>query len=114
VGWLLGALAMLALGWEHFGVCLFMIGIFVLPIWLFVLLPLYVLLPRSSRLWHPALCTVCGAITGAAILSAYFALAAGGAFDLLYIFLPIGVVVGGVTCFVGAATARYFHGTRTA
>jgi peptidoglycan/LPS O-acetylase OafA/YrhL len=104
---------MLVLGWEDFGFCLFMIGVFVVPVWLFVLLPLYVLLPRSSRLWRPRICTVCGAVSGAILLTLFFAVSGVEPFGLLLLFLPIALVVGAVTCFVGSATAPYFHGTQT-
>src|SRR2546423_619030 len=37
------------------------IGLFAAPVWLAVLLPLYVMVPRSSRLWQPWLCSLIGA-----------------------------------------------------
>ena len=34
---------------------------FVIPVWLFVLIPLYLFVPLSSPLWHWPICMVCGA-----------------------------------------------------
>jgi hypothetical protein len=90
-----------------------MVGIFVVPVWLLVLLPLYIMLPRSSWLWRPGTCTAFGAAAGAVIITIYFAVSPNAPFELVIIFLPIAVFIGGVTAFIGAVSARYFHGTQT-
>jgi hypothetical protein len=114
VGTLIGIAIMRLFGWEDWRACAFMIGIFAVPVWLLVLLPLYVLLPRSSVLWRPTICTVLGAAAGAILVTIYFAISPDAPFNLVVIFLPIAVVVGAATAFVGAATARYFHSTQPA
>jgi hypothetical protein len=113
IGGIAGVVVMLLFGWPDWRICAFMVGIFVVPVWLLVLLPLYVLLPRSSRLWRPGLCSALGAAAGAILITTYFAVSPDAPFELVVIFLPIAVLIGAVTAFIGAVTARYFHGTRT-
>jgi hypothetical protein len=103
---------MLLFGWEDWRICAFMVGLFVVPVWLLVLLPLSLWLPASSRLWRPAICTSLGAAAGALLIIFCFAIWPGAPLGLALIVAPIGIVVGGVTCFVGSTTARSFHGTR--
>ena len=113
VGAVTGVIGMLLFGWEDWLTCLFMIGIFVVPVWLLVLLPLHVLLPGSSRFWRPGISAGFGGVSGAILLAGYFALWGGEGFQLIWFFLPFGVIVGGVTCFVGSAMARCYGGTQT-
>jgi hypothetical protein len=42
---------------------------FVIPVWLLVLIPLYIFVPSSSVLWRAPICSVCGVIAGVLILS---------------------------------------------
>lgn len=112
IGGVTGVIAMLVFGWQDWRVCLFTVGMFVVPVWLLILLPLYALLPSSSRIWRPTICTGLGAASGAILLTVYFGVSRDIPFDLIWIFLPIAVVVGGVTSFVASATTHYFHGTR--
>jgi hypothetical protein len=114
VGILVGIVAMRMLGFEHASTCAFMISIVAVPVWLLVLLPLAIWLPSSSRLWHPLICTVVGALAGGAMLVVGFGLWPGAGLDLAAGFAPIGAIVGGVTCLVGSTAARYFHGTQQA
>ena len=114
IGVLIGVTAMLLAGWTDWRVCALMIGLFVIPVWLLVLLPLYVLLPRSSALWRPAICTGLGGLSGAILVTIYFAVSPDAPFELVVLFLPFAVLIGSVICFVGATTARFFHGTQTA
>jgi hypothetical protein len=85
-----------------------MIGIFVVPVWLLILLPLHVLVSRSSLFWRPIISSGIGGASGAILLVAYFALSGVEPFQIIWLFLPIGVVVGGVTGFVGSAIARWY------
>src|SRR3954469_4106495 len=48
------------------------IWVFALPVWLFALIPLSLFVRRSSLLWWPPVCTVCGAIAGALIVALVF------------------------------------------
>ena len=81
-----------------------------LPIWALILLPVYVLLPRRSVLWRPVVCTMLGGVAGAVI--AFLAMFLLGGLETvagLWICLIIGIVVGAVTCWFGAATVDYFR-----
>jgi len=91
-----------------------MIGIFALPAWLLIVLPLHVLLPGSSRFWHPMISAGTGAASGATLLAVYFAFSGDAPFVLIVLFLPISLVVGMVTGLVGSALARCFYETGTA
>jgi hypothetical protein len=79
------------------------------PVWALALLPLYVFLPRRSPLWRKDLCTVLGAVSGAAIALGLILLGDLNALLALWIFVVVGAIVGAVTCFFGTATADYFH-----
>ncbi len=104
-GAIAGLIVMLLLGWENWRVCLAMIGLFAVPVWALVLLPLHVLLPRSSAFWHPVASAGAGGGVGAMLLAIYFLLGAAG---LLWLFLPIGVLVGVVAGLVGSAISRMY------
>ena len=113
-GTVAGIIGMLLLGWDDWQACLFMVGIFALPVWLLVVLPLHVLLPSSSRFWRPITSVGIGAATGAILLTVYFAFSGDVPFALIVLFLPIGLIVGVVTGLVGSALARYCYGAGTA
>jgi hypothetical protein len=81
------------------------------PVWALVLLPLYVLLPRSSALWRVSYCTALGGIAGAVVaLALIFGGGGFGAVAALWMYILVGALVGGATCWFGASTADYFHG----
>jgi hypothetical protein len=42
---------------------------FVIPVWLFVLIPLYLFVPPSSVLWRLPVCTTCGVLAGILIIA---------------------------------------------
>lgn len=105
VGSLAGVLAMRLFGWDDWRTCLLMISFFVVPVWLLVLLPLHVLVPRTSRLWRPSISVGVGAAGAALLLTVYFAFSG---VSLLWLFLPIGVLVGSVAGLVGSAFARSY------
>ncbi len=94
------------------GYC-FLIGLFVVPIWLFILLPLYVLLPSTSHLWRTPICTALGLAVGIGIMFAYLSMGGIEVPMALWQITVTGSIVGGVTCFFGARTATYFRGTPT-
>lgn len=104
-GALAGVSLMLLLGWEDWRVCLMMIGFFAIPAWALVLLPLHVLLPRSSPFWKPGASAGVGAAAGVALLTIYFLFEG---LELLWIFLPTGVVVGIVAGLVGSGFPRFY------
>jgi hypothetical protein len=107
---LAGVIAMLLFGWGDWPTCLMLIGFFAVPVWALVLLPLHVLLPRSSPFWYPSASAGVGGAVGAVLLTAYFILSGVG---LLWLFLPIGVLVGIVAGLVGSVFSRLYE-TRTA
>jgi TIR domain len=118
--------------WPRLYNFIFVLGIFVLPSWLLVLLPLYLLVPRTSKLWWIPICTAAGALSGALItagcyfaisrsmatLSDHFTIDSIGPLDFSApVFNVLGLtalaaVFGAVTCCFGAATANYFHHAR--
>jgi hypothetical protein len=112
VGLIVGAIAMRALAWADWWPSIVLVAYFVVPVWLVLLLPLYVFVPRTSRLWSPGYCSVFGALSGALIISAFFWLGGGVGFPLFGIFLFIAILVGASTCLFGAMTAPYFYGTQ--
>ena len=91
-------------------------ALLVLPVWLLLLLPLYVFVPRTSVLWHWALATPMGCLAGALLLLAY----SGFGFPphTPGPLLPVAAIVGAATCLFGSLTAPYFrardHGTQKA
>ena len=109
-GALAGVIYMLLFGWENWRVCLMLIGLFAVPVWALVLLPMHLLLPRSSPIWHPGASAGLGGAVGAVLLIIYFLFGVAG---LLWLFVPIGVLVGVVAGLVGAAISRFYAAQNT-
>jgi hypothetical protein len=96
-------------------------GIVVLAVWLFVWLPLALLIPRQFSFWKPGTLAVVGSLVGPAIIlvsSAVEAFRAGvpiterlapNIAGLLFFGVPA-VIVGGVTGLVGAILNRRARG----
>ncbi len=84
---------------------------FIIPVWLFVLIPLYLFVPSSSSLWHWPICTACGATAGFLIMTGVFLAYPGdgswsyGAWE----FCGIAALVGGATCLTGSLTRHVFR-----
>ncbi len=87
---------------------LFYIGAFVVPVWLLALIPLYVLVPRSSALWRPYVCTALGVIAGLLIVAVVFPLPSPNTAKEIWVPYTLGAIVGGITCFTGAVTVDRF------
>jgi hypothetical protein len=84
--------------------------IFILPVWLVVLIPLYLFVPVSSLLWKPSVCTALGAVGGLASVAVY----TDAAFDYYVTsFYVVSAIVGAATCFTGAVTHHYFKRPQT-
>jgi hypothetical protein len=147
VGWLIAALVASVIVsqriesgfWRNLPFSIIALGYVVLPVWLLVLLPLYLLVPRTSKLWRTPICTAIGAASGPLItLGFVFALwlytkavsgellifqgtyvawaeVSGKSVEILSTLdvTALEVVFGGVTCCLAAATAHYFRGART-
>jgi len=110
-GVLAGLAAMMSMGWDSLPVCLIMLGMFAVPVWALVLLPLHVLLARSSPFWDFGASSGAGAAIGGILPTLYLFLTGLG--SVFWLFLPIGVLVGVVTGLVGALLARLYE-TQTA
>jgi hypothetical protein len=82
-----------------------LIGAFAIPVWALVLLPLHVLLSPSSPFWDPGVSAGVGGAVGLVLLTIYFLLGLAG---LLWLFLPIGVLVGVVAGLTGSAISRFY------
>ena len=105
-GILAGVVALLLLGWDSWRTCLIMIGLFAVPVWALVLLPIHVLLPRLSPFWDLSASAGIGATVGGGLVTIYLVFIGVG--SLFWLFLPIGVLVGVVTGLVGAFFARLY------
>ena len=91
------------LSWNVIGGSAYLGAVFVIPVWLCILWPLYVLVPFSSVLWRPYFCIPCGTIAGALILW----LVVPSFFELpLHPYFYVAPFVGTVTCAVGC-TLKY-------
>jgi hypothetical protein len=83
---------------------------FIIPVWLFILIPLYLFVPPSSTLWHWPICTVCGAAAGFVIMVGFFIAAPSdgswsyGAWE----FCGIAALIGSAICLTGSLTRRIF------
>jgi hypothetical protein len=84
---------------------------FIIPVWLFVLIPLYLFVPSSSPLWRWPICTACGATAGFLIMTGVFlAVPGGGSWSSgAWEFCGIAALVGGAICLVGSLTRRVFR-----
>jgi hypothetical protein len=82
--------------------------VFILPVWLIVLIPLYLFVPLSSALWHWRVCTALGAVAGLVVMTAFFGFPHIAAGHDSWPFHAIAGIVGGVTCLVAALTKHRF------
>ena len=99
-----GLMGMVLMGWDDWHTCFIMIGLFLVPIWALVLLPLHVLLPRSSSFWDPRVSTGVGGAVGAVLICIFFLFVIP---HLLWLFLPIGGFVGTATGLAGSPLVRF-------
>jgi len=83
---------------------------FVVPVWLFLLIPLYVFVPASSALWRLPVCSACGVVAGLVIVGLWLRGIPGvrGVAPEAWSLYVIAAIVGGVTCFIGALTRHVF------
>jgi hypothetical protein len=77
-------------------------AVFVFPVWLFVLWPLYGRVPFRSVLWRPYVCIPCGAIAGGLLIWLPFPFLVRLPFHP-HPYFYVGPFVGAVTCAVGCA-----------
>ena len=100
-----GLAYMMLFGWDDWHACLLLISLFAVPVWLLILLPLHVLLPLASVFWEPGVSSGAGAGVGAILLTGFLVFFSPA---LLWLFLPIGVLVGVVVGLVGSCFARFY------
>nr|WP_309692746.1 hypothetical protein [Armatimonas sp.] len=97
IGWSVGAACWLV--WAP--IAFFYMGFVILPLWLVVLMPLYLFLPRESILWQARFATPLGAIAGSLLVAGFFALM-GAWMDRSMPFLLYalnGAITGGTACY---------------
>jgi hypothetical protein len=83
---------------------------FVVPVWLLLLIPLYLFVPASSALWRLPVCSACGVVAGLVIVGLWLRGIPGvrGVAPEAWSLYGIAAIVGGVTCFIGALTRHVF------
>jgi hypothetical protein len=83
---------------------------FIIPVWFFLLIPLYLFVPASSPLWQLPVCSACGLVAGLAIIALWLrgVPGVGGIAPEAWSLYVIAAIVGGVTCFTGALTRHVF------
>jgi hypothetical protein len=86
---------------------------FVIPVWLFILIPLYIFVPSSSAFWRLSVCSACGTVVGPIIVALWLGgiPGVGGVAPEAWSLYVIAAIVGGVTCFIGALTRHRFRQT---
>jgi hypothetical protein len=84
---------------------------FVIPVWLFALIPLYLFVPPSSVLWRLPVCSACGVIAGVLIVACWVRgiPGIGGLAPEAWWLYIYAAIVGGVTCFIAALTRHVFR-----
>ena len=85
---------------------------FVIPVWLVVLVPLYLFVPHSWPLWRWSICTALGAISGMCIVLAFLSRPGVNPPQNMLSWYILAAVIGGTTCLVGSlirARSRAFH-----
>lgn len=117
-GWFAGLLGVAMIHWLSIGgaqweaalsvifVTGFYMWFFIIPVWVVMLIPLYLFVPPSSPLWRPYVCTGFGTVAGLAI--AAIITGAGMAVEG-WSFYALAAIVGGVTCLTGVLTRPRFH-----
>jgi hypothetical protein len=88
-------------------------GTFIFGTWLVILIPLYLLVPLRSPLWHWLVCTICGVLSGALIMFVICRVSSPQAVDWPS-YVVLAAIVGGVTCLFASLTRRRFQYDRNA
>lgn len=105
-----------ALGWL--GIIAAFMWLFLIPSWLLVLLPFYLLVPRNSRWWNWPICTFLGAVAGGLIMLGYIIYRQIDVLTVPLISFPNGVfgvipaaLIGGVSFLTASLTSKKFAPT---
>jgi hypothetical protein len=93
------------------GMIEYMASIMIFCVWLVVGMPLYLLIPIRSPLWRWPICTICGAIGGAAIMLVVGRAVLSSSEPWGDYVRPsiVAAGVGWITCFFASLTRRYFQ-----
>lgn len=94
-------------GWSGLGQYALLVAVVVFPIWVLILMPCYVLVPRRSKLWSRAVLSGLGAIVGAGLVISYCLLVAVPPL-FAWNFILQGAITGAVTCFTGVVLYKRF------
>jgi hypothetical protein len=88
----------------------FYMAFFIIPVWLVVLIPLYLFVPCSSALWRWPVCMSCGVAAALLIMGIFFQgiPGVGGLSGESWSFFVMAAIVGGLACLVGALTKGRF------
>jgi hypothetical protein len=83
---------------------------FIIPVWLVVLIPLYLFVPSSSPLWRWPVCMSCGVAVALLIMGIFFhgIPGVGGLSAESWSLFVMAAIVGGVACLIGALTKHRF------
>jgi len=81
---------------------------FILPTWLFLLIPLYLFVPPSWPLWRWPICTALGVLSGICIVGYFLSRPNVNPPVSIFSWYILASVIGGVTCFVGSITRKRF------
>ena len=106
IGWSVGAACWLV--WAP--IAFFYMGFVILPLWLVVLMPLYLFLPRESALWQARFATPLGAAAGGLLVVGLFALTGAWKEDNLFfgLYALTGAITGGTACYAATKNvSRY-------
>jgi hypothetical protein len=116
-GWFAGVLGVAVIAFSGIGgaqrdaalegilVTAFYMWLFIIPVWVVALIPLYLFIPPSSPLWRPYICTGLGAVAGLAIVAI---LTRADMAVEMWSFYILAAIVGGVTCLTGVLTRARF------
>jgi len=130
-GWIVGWAALVIFYWfangyfshpswylvrDAMGTFLLM-GIFIVPVWGAMVLPIYLMAPRSGFFWRPLVCVPFGAVVGFFIMQGWWAYndivlyhSGRHAFDLCP-FAVFGSIVGAITGLSAKLTYHWFNPT---
>jgi hypothetical protein len=107
IGWSIGAACWLV--WAP--IAFFYMGFVILPLWLVVLLPLYLFLPRESILWHTRFALPVGAAAGGLLVAAFFAVTGAWQEENLFFLLYVltGAITGGTACYAATKNVSSYR-----
>jgi len=129
-GWIVGWVALVLFSWYANGYfrhpswylvrdalgTLPLMGIFIVPVWAAMVLPIYLQVPRGSFFWNPCVCVLFGAVVGFLIMQGFFAYddyflyhSGRHAFDIVWLLSIPGAVVGATTSLVATLTYHWFN-----